>query len=119
MPIQDAIDLARFLVETTIGFIRSTVFLPKSVGGVVEIAAITKHEGFRWVTGRMCIPQTSMRTSIRMADDTWACLDMIFASAASLYAPVYLDQVCPLTWSGFGRSPGPSNGGFTSCVIGM
>jgi hypothetical protein len=49
MPIQDAIDLARFLVETTIGFVRFAVFLPKSVGGAVEIAAITKHEGFRWI----------------------------------------------------------------------
>jgi hypothetical protein len=39
MPIQDAIDLARFLVETTIGFVRFAVFLPKSVGGAVEIAA--------------------------------------------------------------------------------
>src|SRR3954471_4300240 len=49
MPIHDAVDLARFLVETTIGFIRFAVFLPKSVGGAVGIAAITKHEGFRWV----------------------------------------------------------------------
>jgi hypothetical protein len=30
MPIQDAVDLARFLVETTIGFIRFAVFMPKS-----------------------------------------------------------------------------------------
>ncbi|MFL5281328.1 MAG: hypothetical protein ACJ8AW_10095 [Rhodopila sp.] len=49
MPIQDAVDLARFLVETTIGFIRFAVFLPKSVGGAIGIAAITKHEGFRWM----------------------------------------------------------------------
>jgi hypothetical protein len=49
MPIQDAVDLARVLVETTIGFIRFAVFLPKSVCGAVAIAAITKHEGFRWV----------------------------------------------------------------------
>jgi hypothetical protein len=49
MPIQDAIDLARFLVETTIGFVRFAVFMPKTVGGAVEIAAITKHEGFQWV----------------------------------------------------------------------
>jgi hypothetical protein len=49
MPIRDAIDLARFLVETTIGFVRFAVFLPKTVGGAVDIAAITKHEGFRWV----------------------------------------------------------------------
>lgn len=52
MPIQDAIDLARFLVETTIGFVRFAVFLPKSVGGAVEIATITKHEGFRWVQSK-------------------------------------------------------------------
>ncbi|WP_424134952.1 hypothetical protein [Roseomonas chloroacetimidivorans] len=56
MPIQDAIDLARFLVETTIGFIRFAVFLPKSVGGAVQIAAITKHEGFRWVQRKDVYP---------------------------------------------------------------
>lgn len=49
MPMQDAIDLARFLVETTIGFMRFSVTRPKTVGGFVEIAAITKHEGFKWV----------------------------------------------------------------------
>ncbi|MCB4823593.1 hypothetical protein [Roseicella aerolata] len=56
MPIQDAIELARFLVETTIGFVRFAVFLPKSVGGAVEIAAITKHEGFRWVQRKSFYP---------------------------------------------------------------
>ena len=49
MPIQDAIDLARFLVETTIGFVRFAVFLPKSAGRAVQVAAITKRGGFRWV----------------------------------------------------------------------
>jgi len=48
-PIQDAIDLARFLVETTIGFVQYAVMRPKTVGGPIEIAAITKHEGFKWV----------------------------------------------------------------------
>jgi len=48
MPIQDTIDLAVFLVETAIGFSR---FLPgwPVVGGPIDVAAITKHEGFRWV----------------------------------------------------------------------
>ncbi len=48
MPIQDAIDLADFLVCAAISFAR---FRPgaETVGGPVEIAAITKHEGFRWV----------------------------------------------------------------------
>jgi hypothetical protein len=48
-PIQDAIDLARFLVETTKGFIRFSITRKKTVGGPIEIAAITKHEGFKWV----------------------------------------------------------------------
>lgn len=48
MPIQDAIDLGRFLVHASITFSR---FLPgaQMVGGPIEIAAITKHEGFKWI----------------------------------------------------------------------
>lgn len=49
MPMRDAIALARFLVETTIGFVRFSVNRPKLVGGAVAIATVTKHEGFRWV----------------------------------------------------------------------
>ncbi len=49
MPIQDAIDLARFLVEVAVSFSRFTPGAP-IVGGPVEIAAITKHECFKWVT---------------------------------------------------------------------
>jgi hypothetical protein len=50
MPIQDAIDLAKYLVEVTIGFTKFSIKKqPKTVGGAIEIAAITKHEGFRWV----------------------------------------------------------------------
>lgn len=48
MPIQDAIELAEFLVDTTTQFTR---FIPgaSTVGGPTEIAAITKHEGFKWI----------------------------------------------------------------------
>lgn len=48
MPIQDAIDLGIFLVDTTVGFSK---FSPgaTTVGGPTEVAAITKHEGFKWV----------------------------------------------------------------------
>jgi 20S proteasome alpha/beta subunit len=49
MPIQDAIDLAKYLVETTMGFSKFSINRAKTVGGPIEIAAITKHEGFRWV----------------------------------------------------------------------
>lgn len=48
MPIQDAIELAMYLVETTIGFTRFKVGAA-TVGGPVEIAAVTRHEGFKWV----------------------------------------------------------------------
>ncbi|MGB7593905.1 MAG: hypothetical protein WBO19_21970 [Terriglobia bacterium] len=49
MPIQDAIDLGRFLVYAAIMYSR---FLPGAqvVGGPIEIAAITKHEGFKWIS---------------------------------------------------------------------
>lgn len=48
MPVQDAIDLAIFLVDTTIKFMR---FIPGPpvVAGNIDVAAITKHEGFKWV----------------------------------------------------------------------
>ena len=48
MPIQDAIKLGGFLVDitkTATEFARG----PLTVGGPTEIAAITKHEGFKWV----------------------------------------------------------------------
>jgi len=48
MPIQDAIDLANFLVETTTQFTRFAPG-PATVGGPTEIATITKHEGFKWI----------------------------------------------------------------------
>ncbi|KQW48913.1 hypothetical protein ASC77_09340 [Nocardioides sp. Root1257] len=48
MPLGETIDMARFLVETQINFVR---FMPGDamVGGPVEVAALTKHEGFKWV----------------------------------------------------------------------
>jgi hypothetical protein len=57
MPIQDAIDLARYLVKVAIGFTKfSLKTQPKIVGGTIEIAAITKHEGFRWVQRQQFYP---------------------------------------------------------------
>jgi hypothetical protein len=48
MPIQDAIELAEFLVDATIKYTRFAIGGP-TVGGPIEVAAITKHEGFKWV----------------------------------------------------------------------
>jgi hypothetical protein len=48
LPIKDAIDLAEFLVDTTIKFSKFSPGAP-TVGGPIDIAAITKHEHFKWV----------------------------------------------------------------------
>jgi hypothetical protein len=49
MPIQDAIDVARFLVHSAIMFSRFSPG-PNVVGGPIEIAAVTKHENFKWIS---------------------------------------------------------------------
>jgi hypothetical protein len=48
MPIQDAIDVARFAVETAAKYARYGM-RAETIGGPIEVAAITKHEGFKWV----------------------------------------------------------------------
>jgi 20S proteasome alpha/beta subunit len=48
MPIQDAIGVARFAVETAIGYAKYGM-RQETIGGPIELAAITKHEGFKWV----------------------------------------------------------------------
>lgn len=48
MPLHDAIDLVHYMVDTTVGFVRFTPG-PPSVHGPTDSAAITLHEGFRWV----------------------------------------------------------------------
>lgn len=55
MPTVDAVELARFLAETTKQFVR---FLPgsNSVGGSIDIATITKHENFKWVARKHFYP---------------------------------------------------------------
>ncbi len=48
MPIQDAIEVAKFAVDTATKFARYGP-RPETIGGPTELAAITKHEGFKWV----------------------------------------------------------------------
>ncbi|MEP9374981.1 hypothetical protein [Mesorhizobium sp. KR1-2] len=57
MPVQDAIDLARFLAETTVSFVR---FMPgaNTVGGDLDIGAVTKFEGFRWIKRKHYYPSS-------------------------------------------------------------
>lgn len=48
MPLQDAIDLVKYMIDVTVGFVRFTPG-PPTVAEPIDIAAITKHEGSRWV----------------------------------------------------------------------
>ncbi len=48
MPIQDAIDLVKFLAESCVNFSRFTPG-PQFIGGPIDLAVITKHEGFKWI----------------------------------------------------------------------
>jgi hypothetical protein len=56
MPVGEVIDLAEFLVEATIKFVR---FAPghQIVGGPVEVAAMTRHEGFKWIKRKYHYPR--------------------------------------------------------------
>lgn len=49
MPIQDAVNLARFLIHTTIEFDKFKPGAP-TCGGPVDVATITKRDGFRWIS---------------------------------------------------------------------
>jgi hypothetical protein len=68
MPIQDAIDLARFLIHAGIMFSR---FLPgpNTVGGPIEIAVITKHENFKWISRKHYYEQRMNREPIHVIVD--------------------------------------------------
>lgn len=48
MPLADAINLAKFMVDATSAY---THFLlgPNTVGGPTEVASMSRHEGFRWI----------------------------------------------------------------------
>ena len=48
MPIQDAIDLVKFLADISV---KSSRFVPGAqvIGGSIDIAVISKHEGFKWI----------------------------------------------------------------------
>lgn len=56
MPFADAIDFAKFCADVTVGYSR---FSPGSdtVGGPIDIAAISRHEGFKWVQRKHYYPE--------------------------------------------------------------
>ena len=56
MPVQDAINLADFLVDLTKKYFS---FAPghNIVGGDTDIATVTKYEGFKWIKRKHYYPQ--------------------------------------------------------------
>lgn len=48
LPLQDAIDYAMFLIDTTIKFQKFTPMTP-TCGGNIDVAIITHHSGFQWI----------------------------------------------------------------------
>jgi hypothetical protein len=48
MPIQEAIDLAIFLADTASKYTHFSLG-PDSVGGPIDVATITRYEGFKWI----------------------------------------------------------------------
>jgi len=49
MPFVDAVQLARFLVEVTVGY-SHYLLGPDTVGGPIDVAGINRHEGFKWIS---------------------------------------------------------------------
>lgn len=50
MPLIDAVEVARFLMDTSLAFERLRADRRiKTIGGPVDLAIITRHDGFRWV----------------------------------------------------------------------
>ena len=58
MPTQDAVEIAMFLAETQKLFARFSAG-SNVVGGELDVAAVTKHEGFKWINANTTITQIS------------------------------------------------------------
>lgn len=69
MPIQDAADLACFLCDVGIKF---APFRPgaETIGGPVEVAAITQHEGFKWIRRKFYYDR-SLNPRERRSNNGW------------------------------------------------
>ena len=51
LPLQDCIDLAIFLIRTTMTA-QDLAVTSRGVGGMIEVAAITQKNGLRWIQRR-------------------------------------------------------------------
>ncbi|HEU0012546.1 MAG TPA: hypothetical protein VFQ45_02645 [Longimicrobium sp.] len=55
MPIQDAIELVKYLADVTVGYVRFKEGAP-TVAPPIDVAAITRHQGFKWVARKHYYP---------------------------------------------------------------
>lgn len=69
MPMQDAIDLVRYLADVTVGYVRFKAGAP-TVAGPIDIAAITRHQGFKWVTRKQYYSAELNRVSMEERSPT-------------------------------------------------
>jgi hypothetical protein len=55
MPFADAINFAKFCADVTVGYSQYS-FGANTVGGSIDLAAISRHEGFKWVQRKHYYP---------------------------------------------------------------
>jgi hypothetical protein len=56
MPILDAVEIAQFLMDTSISFERYRADQSqRTIGGPIDIAVITQHTGFRWIQRKRAV----------------------------------------------------------------
>lgn len=84
MPIRDAVELARFLVETTIGFVKFSVARPKTVGGQLRSQLSPSMKAFTGCSAISSAPAdtTAKPGSIRHYPTFFAALHRRIASRA-------------------------------------
>ena len=72
MPMQDAIDLVRYLVQVVVGYVR---FAPGAltVAPPIDIAAVTVHDGFQWVARKQWFGQAVnlSQTTAKSENEAW------------------------------------------------
>jgi hypothetical protein len=71
MPMQDAIDLVRYLVQVVVGYVR---FAPGAltVAPPIDIAAVTVHDGFQWVARKKWFdPAMNLSQTANSENEAW------------------------------------------------
>jgi len=71
MPMQDAIDVVRYLAEVVVGYVRFTPGV-LAVAPPIDIAAITTYEGFQWVARKQWFnPALNLPQAAKTENGAW------------------------------------------------